>query len=128
MKNFCKFFSPCRNNGQCTNEVVDDILLFYKCICPKGFQGLRCELIDYEYDFNSNYSTIVIENGNQSTTTTILPSITSTPIPVTSHVCSNNKTICLNEGICNPTSIEPYYNCSCPSGVSGNNCENSKLF
>lgn len=89
---------------------------------------MRCEIIDYEYDFNSNYSTIVIENGNQSTTTTILPSITSTPIPVTSHVCSNNKTICLNGGICNPTSIKPYYNCSCPSGLSGNNCENSKLF
>jgi len=131
-RNFCKFFSPCQNNGQCTNEFLDNILLFYKCVCPQGYTGLRCEMVDYAFDFNFNYSTVIIDqNATIPISTTIIP--TSTPLntftseSINSNICSHNSTICSNGGTCIATSIQPFYNCSCPTGVSGNNCENSKF-
>ncbi|CAF1507793.1 unnamed protein product [Adineta ricciae] len=43
---------PCENNGLCVP--YDDFLLLtneeYFCICPKGFSGKRCELIDVQID------------------------------------------------------------------------------
>ncbi|CAF1516181.1 unnamed protein product, partial [Adineta steineri] len=44
--------SPCRNNGSCIP--YDDFMLTkiqkYLCICPKGFSGDRCELINTQVD------------------------------------------------------------------------------
>ncbi|CAF1198896.1 unnamed protein product [Adineta steineri] len=44
--------SPCRNNGSCIPN--DDFMLTksqeYFCICPNGFSGIRCELINTQID------------------------------------------------------------------------------
>lgn len=40
-KNEC-LDSPCRNGGVCLNQ---DPRIRYRCICPDGFWGENCELI-----------------------------------------------------------------------------------
>ena len=37
--------NPCRNNGQCINR---DTVERYTCLCPTGFSGNNCELMQEE--------------------------------------------------------------------------------
>lgn len=46
-KNECLDF-PCQNGGRCINQ---DPSTRYRCICPDGFRGKNCELLQEKHTF-----------------------------------------------------------------------------
>ncbi|EGD81882.1 fibropellin Ia [Salpingoeca rosetta] len=85
--------NPCLNGGTCKSK---DHGRDYKCYCPHGYKGERCEI-------------------NRYTTTPSRPSTTE------NDICDSNP--CLNGGTCKSKDHGRDYKCYCPHGYKGERCE-----
>ncbi|PFX19699.1 Neurogenic locus notch-like protein 1 [Stylophora pistillata] len=104
--------NPCRNGGTCTAVVTD-----FKCICPVGYKGERCEV-------QSRCLPNPCKNFGKCTE---LPE----DFECTCHTGFHGKACdleskcepnpCRNGGVCTEN-IENYI-CSCAAGFMGKNCE-----
>nr|XP_032814095.1 deleted in malignant brain tumors 1 protein-like isoform X6 [Petromyzon marinus] len=90
---------PCQNGGTCTFTWSYP---YYQCFCPPGSYGSNCE-----------YGTITPESTTLQSTST-----ESTTLP---YWCQSYP--CQNGGTCTFTWSYPYYQCFCPPGSYGSNCE-----
>ncbi|XP_061406743.1 deleted in malignant brain tumors 1 protein-like [Lethenteron reissneri] len=90
---------PCQNGGTCAFYWSYP---YYQCFCPPGSWGSNCEY------------------GTTTTESTTLPS-TSTESTTLSYWCRSYP--CQNGGTCAFYWSYPYYQCFCPPGSWGSNCE-----
>ena len=95
----CDIAKPCQNNGTCYND--DTRQDGYVCLCPRGFNGTRCEL-----DFRPCKSNTCWNGGIQSMLNE-----------------SNLFPLFFFIGVCNERS-DATFSCSCESGWEGTRCEN----
>lgn len=90
---------PCFNGGTCSETSIGGFV----CVCPMGFAGVRCE----------DHVTTQLS--------TTPPTSTLAQITRTNDICEN-KTLCLNMGICKPNGVGGFL-CECLNGYAGNRCE-----
>ncbi|XP_052265680.1 delta-like protein C isoform X8 [Dreissena polymorpha] len=96
---------PCQNHGVCVEHHGT-----YECKCPVGVSGTNCEVQSLSTPHTTHHPTTTRAPASHATT--------AVPHPCASHPCQNH-------GVC----VEHHgtYECKCPVGVSGTNCEVQSL-
>lgn len=106
--------SPCLNNAICEQPAAN----FWRCVCPAGFTGLRCDQI-----INYCSSNPCSPNG------VCIPAINSYSCSCNTGFGGVNCQTRLNYCIPNPcvngncTQLVGGYSCVCPPGFAGLRCE-----
>ncbi|KAK9712540.1 Laminin G domain [Popillia japonica] len=102
---------PCLNNGIC-----DDIADGYQCRCPPGYSGMQCELASQHRQVSCDSNVQCEPYGNCINNKCTCNPEYAGVYPNCKIDCT--KSPCKNGGSCIDT-----YNCVCPSGFSGDRCE-----
>jgi hypothetical protein len=111
--------NPCNNGGTCTETNGGNS---YVCTCPRPYTGERCESTINPCDPNpcKNTGTCIISGGSY---------ICHCPSDFTDKNCSTWLNPCASEPCHNGASCEPTggkgYQCFCPIGYYGDNCQNA---
>lgn len=102
----------------------------YKCVCATNFSGSSCEInlntqcMPYTCFNHGNCSNDPITNR---TFCTCQPLYTGNRCESSYNPCfnANGSSVCLNSALCYIDMNKPpnYYQCRCPPGVTGSNCE-----
>ncbi|XP_035230192.1 fibropellin-3-like, partial [Stegodyphus dumicola] len=106
--------NPCNNGGTCL-----DVRRSYRCVCPYGYKGRKCEIETNEDSCDVNpclNDGICVRNG--SGFTCLCKSPFGGMICEISP-CSSDP--CQNEGTC--TAVGENYECTCVPPYNGTNCE-----
>jgi len=105
--------NPCLNDATCTEDVINQS---YKCTCPPGFTGDRCQ---------SGRSTTFITHCN------IIQAGFQAHCRhywclwcVTALHCYSSP--CLNQGSCSEDIDNKSYTCTCPPSFTGTRCESGQ--
>lgn len=105
--------NPCENGGSCVNK--GDA---YKCLCPSGFQGTRCEInIDDCQGNPCRNGGSCVDMVNQFRCQCVPGFIGST--------CENKVDLCLTKPCANGGScinLNNDYRCNCRPGFTGKDC------
>lgn len=96
---------PCLNNGVCTNLING-----YRCLCPNGYNGTRCEINENECDPNPCVNGFCID-GIAQYKCKCNPGWEG-------HNCEININECLNHSCVNGYCIDGInsYSCVCQAG------------
>ena len=93
---------------------------FFRCVCPAGFSGLRCEVNIDDCIGNKcqNNATCLDKVGEYECE--CQPGFEGQFCDTKTAFCSGKTGPCLNGGKCRDHST--HYTCECPAGFSGQNC------
>ncbi|CAH8875287.1 unnamed protein product [Trichobilharzia szidati] len=120
----------CENNGICVNNEASSGLPYY-CVCPPGFNGDHCEMIEYDcriHGCNGHGECLV--NNIESASCYCHPgyygslcqfnqtTCDESPCQATGSVCRNREITDLSLAL-----KHQRFKCICPPGFSGFNCE-----
>ncbi|XP_058806153.1 protein crumbs isoform X2 [Phymastichus coffea] len=112
--------NPCRNGGVCTEDANGD----YRCDCPPGFAGKRCEsaagarLCDISNPCRND--AVCVELPDADYRCECRPGFTGKNCEIDIDECDSNP--CRNDGNC--TNLVNGYRCKCDrTGYEGANCE-----
>ena len=105
--------SPCEHGGKCINTAGS-----FRCQCPAGFTGPRCETDINECDANpcQNYGTCLDEKGFYKCL--CMPGFAGQMCQINIDECESSP--CSNGGIC--TDMVNGFKCTCPQGFTGPTC------
>ncbi|XP_031566178.1 neurogenic locus Notch protein-like, partial [Actinia tenebrosa] len=92
---------PCKNGGTCHRYQSGHP---YYCVCPKGFTGYDCE------------------QRITTTSTTVSPSPSVTPVTPTTPYTRCDSSTCIN-GVCSPVHNTNTLYCKCSPGYNGKQCD-----
>ncbi len=131
----CNVKNPCIC-GTCVNDASNP--LGFKCHCPTGYAGQRCERL-----LNCLDPGMECRNGGQCTPRILGDYVCSCPQPWCGATCTNNMPACMsphlaavkagdcsgvycnNRGVCASRKTGGY-DCFCSTGWTGSKCETRK--
>ncbi|XP_072035205.1 uncharacterized protein [Amphiura filiformis] len=125
--------APCLNGGVCVVADGNE----YVCVCQNGYTGVNCESSICSSEWFACYNGNCVsrnalcngidECGDLSDEMNLECNTPTIPPPTTPSVmpCDASPYPCINGGLCVPFSNDAGYLCACPSGYSGEHCEQS---
>ncbi|XP_054708436.1 protein jagged-1-like [Uloborus diversus] len=113
--NYCGRHRPCQNLGTCQNVAPDQ----YKCICPQGFSGRNCEIVDNPCIMSPCLNGGTCSEISSTFICSCAPGWTGTRCENNINECESSP--CLNGGTC--ADLVDGYHCLCTTGWEGSICE-----
>ena len=106
---------PCENGGTCVNHLESST---YSCICPSGYEGVNCEIVD-PCDTAPCYNDGTCQRLSNTEYRCVCPEgYTGELCNETINYCENSP--CLNQATC--VSLATTYKCICARGYKGLRC------
>lgn len=121
--------SPCSNGATCVVTGISANTPIYRCVCPNGFTGLKCDInINNQCTMNFclNGGTCSINPITGLTRCACQPLYTGNRCEQIFNPCWNadNSPVCQNNAPCTINlGAPPFYQCLCGSGFFGTNCQ-----
>ncbi|VDM92874.1 unnamed protein product [Litomosoides sigmodontis] len=115
-RNYCEG-NPCKNNGQCVSTVGG-----YRCECPEGFHGKKCELDVNECHSNPCFRGKCINEFGSYRCECPNDFIGRNCETFSLNVDPCSTSPCHNNAKCYAYR-DKYYSCECRPGFTGRHCE-----
>ena len=128
MENDCHD-DPCMNGATCRDD-----LGYFRCNCPEGFIGNRCELGKYCFLFH-NISVVIYVSliwispyPSFYKLHFLISTLQYSCVLLVDFQTPCIPNPCHNYGVCNITGFrKPSYKCTCPDGYDGLTCKHKDL-